>query len=184
MKLTTEQINRYYNNGFITIEKVFDPFEMDQAIKAAHQWQEEFVSNISEADKKWYMDGETSKQNQVRKLDNPVSHRPLFKKMAQSPKLVSIVEALIGNKVVAFFSQIFFKPPEGGGPKPAHQDNFYFGPDQSDRLTTVWIAFDDALIENGCLYYGSGSNHGELITHYAPDDEPFNYQIPIPKRYQ
>lgn len=182
MELTIEQVDAYKINGFVTIENVFTTSKMDQAIQEAHHWQEEFINDISEADKKWYLDGGTSKQNQVRKLDNPVSQRRLFKKMAQATKLVSIIEALIGDDVVAFFSQIFFKPPQGGGPKPAHQDNFYFGPDNGDHIITVWIAFDDALIENGCLYYGCGSNQGELIEHYAPENEPFNYQIPDSKK--
>jgi len=178
MKLTSEQLSTYEKNGFITIENVFNHSEMDQAIKEAQQWQEEFINDISEADKKWYLDRSTSIQDQVRKLDNPVSQRQLFKEMALSPKLVSIVEGLIGKDVIAFFSQIFFKPPLGGGPKPTHQDNFYFGPDNGDHVITVWIAFDNALIENGCLYYGKGSNQGKLIEHQAPEKEPFNYQIP------
>ena len=53
--------------------------------------------------------------------------------MARSQALVSLVEALIGPGVSVYFSQIFFKPPEGGGPKPAHQDNFYFGPTDPAR---------------------------------------------------
>jgi ectoine hydroxylase-related dioxygenase (phytanoyl-CoA dioxygenase family) len=175
MKLTTEQVDLYQKDGFITVENLFQPSEMDRAIQEAHQWQEEFIAEISETDKNWYLDGSTSVQNQVRKLDNPVSQRPLFRDMALSPKLVSTVERLIGKDVIAFFSQVFFKPPYGGGPKPPHQDNFYFGPDQSDHTITVWIAFDDALRENGCLYYGKGSNLGELIEHYAPEKEPFNY---------
>jgi len=178
VKLKVNQIDHYRTNGFVTIENVFSPSEMDHAIQEAKRWQDEFISDMSEADKQWYLDKSTSIRNQVRKLDNPVSQRQLFKDIAQSQKLVPMVEELIGNHVIAFFSQIFFKPPMGGGSKPTHQDNFYFGPDKGDSIITVWIAFDDALVENGCLYYGSGSHQGKLIEHFAPEDEPFNYQIP------
>ena len=61
------------------------------------------------------------------------------------PALVALVEQLIGPGVSVYFSQIFFKPPEGGGPKPAHQDNFYFGPTDPEGMVTAWIALDDAL---------------------------------------
>jgi ectoine hydroxylase-related dioxygenase (phytanoyl-CoA dioxygenase family) len=80
--------------------------------------------------------------------------------------------------VSVYFSQIFFKPPEGGGPKPAHQDNFYFGPNDPDGLVTAWVALDDATLENGCLYFGEGSNLGPVYAHEAPADEPFNLQLP------
>ena len=77
-----------------------------------------------------------------------------------------------------YFSQIFFKPPEGGGPKPAHQDNFYFGPTDIEGVATAWIALDDATLENGCLYFGDGTNLGPVYSHFAPEGEPFNLQLP------
>ena len=77
-----------------------------------------------------------------------------------------------------YFSQIFFKAPEGGGPKPAHQDNFYFGPTDIEGVVTAWIALDDATLENGCLYFGEGTNLGPVYAHVAPADEPFNLQLP------
>jgi phytanoyl-CoA hydroxylase len=77
-----------------------------------------------------------------------------------------------------YFSQVFFKAPEGGGPKPAHQDNFYFGPTDPEGLVTAWIAIDDATPENGCLFFGEGSNRGPVLRHFAPPEEPYNLQIP------
>lgn len=178
MKLSIQQLQAYRSNGFVTIEGVFPVVEMDRAIEEATVWQQEFIENLTEVDKQWYLDKGTSIKNQLRKLDNPVSQRTFFRNIALSPRLVSMVEELIGRDVIAFFSQIFFKPPQGGGPKPIHQDNFYFGPDQRDQVVTLWIAFEDATIENGCLYYGKGTNLGDVVDHFAPDDEPFNYQIP------
>ena len=177
MELTDHQAHTFESQGFITIENVFTVEEMDQAIEEATKWQQEFIDNLSESDKNWYLDRGTSIQNQLRKLDNPVLHKELFRRLAKSSRLISLVEALIGKDVIVFFSQIFFKPPFGGGPKPVHQDNFYFGPDNTDGIITVWIAFDEAKIENGCLYYAKGTNLGKVIEHFAPDHEPFNYQI-------
>ena len=71
--------------------------------------------------------------------------------------------------VSVYFSQIFFKAPEGGGPKPAHQDNFYFGPTDIEGIVTAWIALDDATLENGCLYFGDGTNQGPV---YATSRRP------------
>ena len=178
MKLSAEQLQSFKNNGFVTVEGVFTPAEMDRAIEEATAWQHEFIENLTEDDKKWYLDTGTSIKNQLRKLDNPVSQRKFFREIALSPRIVSMVEELIGKEIIAFFSQIFFKPPYGGGPKPIHQDNFYFGPDKRNRVITLWIAFDDATIENGCLYYGKGTNLGDVVKHFAPNDQPFNYQIP------
>ena len=48
VKLTTVQINSYKNDGYITIENVFKPSEMDLAIHEAQQWQEEFITDLGE----------------------------------------------------------------------------------------------------------------------------------------
>ena len=61
---------------------------------------------------------------------------------------------LLGDDLCVFFSQVFMKPPGVGGPKPIHQDNFYFGPDDEDAMLTAWVALDEATTENGCLNYG------------------------------
>ena len=102
----------------------------------------------------------------------------MFRNLATAPSIVSAVEQLIGADVCLFFSQVFCKPPEVGGPKPVHQDNFYFGPDNADATLTVWIALDDATVQNGCLFYGNASHCGRIYEHVAPADEPFNLQIP------
>jgi len=87
-----------------------------------------------------------------------------------------LVESLIGSGLSVYFSQVFMKPPGGGGPKPVHQDNFYFGPHDPDRLVTAWIALDAATTENGCLMFGDGTHHGPVHPHVAPPGEPYNLQ--------
>ena len=45
-------------------------------------------------------------------------------------------------------------------------------------MATAWIALDDATLENGCLYFGDGTNLGPVYAHFAPEGEPFNLQLP------
>ena len=179
MILNSEQKLLYQQNGYFTLEGVFSHAMMDQAIAEAHKWQDEYFKDLNDDEKNWYVDQTTELSEQLRKLDNPVSKKRFFKELALSPQVLPLIQDLIGKEVMAFFSQIFFKPPYGGGPKPVHQDNFYFGPDNPDGIITLWIAFDPATVENGCLYYGSGTNRHGVVEHFAPPEEPFNYQIPV-----
>jgi ectoine hydroxylase-related dioxygenase (phytanoyl-CoA dioxygenase family) len=142
------------------------------------RWGDEFLANMSDEQRGWFLEQTDRSGTVLRKLDAPVFHRPTFRRMAQSPRLVAMVGQLIGSSVSVFFSQLFCKPPEVGGPKPVHQDNFYFGPSDPDATLTVWIALDDATIDNGCLFYGDGSQRGPVYPHVAPPGEPFNWQIP------
>lgn len=168
----------YRHHGHLTVNGLFAPNEMDRAVDDIESWGATFLANLPEDQHSWYVDGGVQGRNVLRKLDNPHKHREAIEALARDPRLVSLVESLIGPGVSVYFSQIFFKPPEGGGPKPAHQDNFYFGPADPEALVTAWLALDDSTLENGCLYFGDGTNLGPVYDHFAPDSEPYNLQLP------
>jgi phytanoyl-CoA hydroxylase len=177
-RLLLSQIEQYWCEGHVTVEGLFSVEQVSEAIADVEQWQLEFLAELQPEQKQWYLEGVANGEQRLRKLDNPVFHRSTFRRFASHQPLVNCVEQLIGPGLRVWFSQVFMKPPGGGGPKPVHQDNFYFGPGNPDGVITVWIALDDATIENGCLYYGNGSNRGAVLPHVAPADEPFNLQIP------
>jgi phytanoyl-CoA hydroxylase len=168
----------YAERGHVTVPGVFTAAEMDAAIADIHAWGEEFLAALSPADRRWYVDAGVKHATVLRKLDNPVFHRPAIRRLATKPALVDLVETLIGKGVSVVFSQVFFKPPRGGGPKPVHQDNFYFGPENPDGIVTAWVALDDADLENGCMHFGEGTHKAPPVPHIAPDGEPFNLLIP------
>ena len=168
----------YRHHGHVTVDGVFTAAETDAVTADIEAWGESFLAVLPAEQRAWYVDGGVTARTVLRKLDNPHAYRPVVQSLARAPALVAIVEQFLGAGVSVYFSQIFFKPPEGGGPKPAHQDNFYFGPTDIEGVVTAWIALDDATLENGCLYFGDGTNQGPVYPHVAPADEPFNLQLP------
>jgi len=168
----------YRHQGHLTVNGVFAPQQMDTVIRDIEQWGETFLAELPPEKRAWFIDGGVSARTVLRKLDNPHFHRDAVQTLARDLKLVDLVERFLGKGVSVYFSQIFFKPPEGGGPKPAHQDNFYFGPTDIEGVVTAWIALDDATLENGCLYFGDGTNQGPVYPHFAPENEPYNLQLP------
>ena len=172
------QMAVFADTGHVTCAPFFDESQIDMLGKVSEDWTETFIADLDDEKRAWYCEGLGKGETRIRKLDNPVFHKDEFRALAKDQNLVSAVEALIGSGVSVAFSQIFFKPAHGGGPKPAHQDNFYFGCNDRDGMVTAWVALDDATVENGCMYFGDGSNKGPLIDHIAPEGEPFNLQIP------
>lgn len=168
----------YRQFGHLTVPGLFDDAQAEAAIADIQAWGEQFLAELPVAQRAWYVDGGVSARTVLRKLDNPHHHREAIRALAFHAPLIEAVESLIGPGVSVYFSQVFFKPPEGGGPKPAHQDNFYFGPNDEQGVVTAWIALDDATLENGCLYFGDGTNLGPVYPHEAPPDEPYNLQLP------
>ncbi|MCD6679163.1 MAG: phytanoyl-CoA dioxygenase family protein [Burkholderiaceae bacterium] len=176
--LSDAEVALYRHLGHLTVDRVFSPEQAEAVIADIERWGESFLAELPESQRAWYLDAGVGARTVLRKLDNPHHHREMIRELARSPALVALVESLIGPGVSVYFSQIFFKPPEGGGPKPAHQDNFYFGPNDPEGVVTAWIALDDATLENGCLYFGEGTNRGPVYPHVAPAGEPFNLQLP------
>jgi ectoine hydroxylase-related dioxygenase (phytanoyl-CoA dioxygenase family) len=169
---------RFAERGHVTVPGVFTAVETDAAIADIHAWGESFLVALSPAERRWYVDAGVKGAMVLRKLDNPVFHRPVIRRLATKPALVDLVETLIGKGVSVVFSQVFFKPPHGGGPKPVHQDNFYFGPEDREAIVTAWVALDDADLENGCMHFGEGTHKAPPVPHVAPEGEPFNLLIP------
>ncbi|WP_054024869.1 phytanoyl-CoA dioxygenase family protein [Bacillus sp. FJAT-28004] len=73
--------------------------------------------------------------------------------------------------------QIQYKPPVTGGPTPWHQDHPLWPVIQPADLVSAWVALDDAVIENGCMWMVPGSHKwGDHQKYLAstPDFKPYH----------
>jgi phytanoyl-CoA hydroxylase len=70
------------------------------------------------------------------------------------------------DEVVLFQDHVIWKPPHAPREVSWHQDHAYWPLDRPHGLT-MWIALDDATVENGCLHYAPGSH---LLGERCPTD--------------
>jgi phytanoyl-CoA hydroxylase len=73
------------------------------------------------------------------------------------PRVLDVVQALVGPDVLALQTMLFVKRPGSSG-QGYHQDSFHIIT-QPDTLIGAWIALDRADEENGCLHVTVGSQH-------------------------
>jgi hypothetical protein len=71
------------------------------------------------------------------------------------PRILDVVEGLVGPDVLALQTMLFLKPPGAPG-QGYHQDSFHIIT-KPDTLIGAWIALDRADEENGCLLVTAGS---------------------------
>ena len=81
------------------------------------------------------------------------------------PRVLDVVEALVGPDVLALQTMLFFNGPGMGG-QGWHQDAFYITT-YPDSLIGAWLALDRADEETGCLWVVPGSHHEPIF----PDPE-------------
>ena len=82
------------------------------------------------------------------------------------PRAAAALTEVIGPDVKAMQSMLFIKA-EGKPGQAWHQDEFFI-PTRDRSLTAIWIALDDATVENGCLWAIPGSHRPGII---YPDRE-------------
>ena len=85
--------------------------------------------------------------------------------------ILNFVEQLIGPNFALWNSSFFAKPAINGHATPWHQDGQYW-PIRPLATCTVWLAIDDATIENGCLRFIKGSHIDQkLKAHNINNDK-------------
>ncbi|MBI1311032.1 phytanoyl-CoA dioxygenase family protein [bacterium] len=87
------------------------------------------------------------------------------------PRIVALVRDVLGNDVIGWGSHFFCKMPHDGKAVTWHQDASYW-PLTPSKAVTVWLAIDDATIQNGCMRFISGSHlFGHMTYRPSADDE-------------
>ena len=83
-----------------------------------------------------------------------------------NPAIAKVLSHLIGPNVKCMQSMLFIKP--SGKPGQAWHQDEHFIPTRDRSLAGVWLALDDATIENGCLWVRPGSHADGVIYDTAP----------------
>jgi ectoine hydroxylase-related dioxygenase (phytanoyl-CoA dioxygenase family) len=79
---------------------------------------------------------------------------PIIKDVTYTPKLLSILNFLLGKEVVPFQTLNFIK----GSNQRSHSDSIHMTTYPLGYLIAVWIALEDTNENNGPLFYYHGSH--------------------------
>jgi len=98
---------------------------------------------------------------------------PLLLQFLSHPVIVELLTRAIGPNIKSMQSMLFIK--SAGKPGQAwHQDEDFI-PTRDRSLAGAWIAMDDAVIENGCLWVIPRSHRpGILWPMYPHDDDRYD----------
>lgn len=91
-----------------------------------------------------------------------------------SPRIVAYVKDLLGEDVIGWGTHFFCKMPRDGKAVAWHQDASYW-PLTPSRAVTVWLAIDDADVENACMRFIRGSHHFGHMTFR--DSNPAEHNV-------
>ena len=108
------------------------------------------------------LDGEGKLKGAVDKSLNKIGHalhalEPEFQKVALGERMGELARSLDLQKPAVVQSMVIFKQPHFGGEVNTHQDSTFLYTSPM-RLYGVWIALEDADLENGCLWFAPGTH--------------------------
>ena len=150
--LTESQINEYKQNGF-----VIPDFVMPENILLKIEERHNKLLKIHPEFKNY--------------CPAVLSYDEGFLDFCKNEIILNFVEQLIGPNFALWNSSFFAKPAIDGHATPWHQDGQYW-PIRPLATCTVWLAIDDATIENGCLRFIKGSHIDQkLKAHNINNDK-------------
>ena len=165
-----QYVAEYWEKGWTVVPNVLSPNEADELAELLLEICEEERQAFIAAHGALRNDGMTDMgpdgTSTPRKTGDPFHKRARFQELATDGRLRAVAASMLRRPALIFSDQAFCKGPRVGGEKPRHQDNYYFGMDDSDCVITCWTALDDGERASTRRPLPS-SDHISLYAHMA-----------------
>lgn len=148
-----ELIKQFQNDGFFTIESLFNVEEIEALKKAC----------LAPEDTEW-----KTSQKSIHSLEI-TCRSPLIFDLARDPRLVEILTMLMGPDIQLQHSKLAAQPMRAGrGGFGWHQD-FAFFPHTNTNLIAIMVHLDEHTPQNGGMSFLKGSHGFGLLNHNNAD---------------
>lgn len=172
--VTIEQYTQFRRDGFLVVRRLVSAEE----IAELRQHTEDLMQGRLPEQRRQMAERDVSRDGAVtvQGLEAPPAHLspaekaqyflrihmlhrqlPLHERFLLHPRVLDVLEVLIGPDVLALQTMLFLKPPGKPG-QGWHQDSYYI-PTHPDTLCGAWIAIDPCDELNGALWFAKGSQH-------------------------
>lgn len=152
--LTPEQIDFYNRNGYLKGFRIFDAAEIGEH----RRFLDETLAKVIAAG-----------GNSYSIISAHMKYGPVYD-LIKHPRIVAYVKDLLGEDVVGWGAHYFCKMPHDGKVVSWHQDASFW-PLTPSKTVTVWLAIDDADVENSCMRFVAGSHHLGHLTYRMSEND-------------
>ena len=178
--LTAQELDQYKEQGYLLIEKFFSQEELAPLmerclaiVRGECDIPEDMLVMKDVMVVKGVADPKEVEMG-VAKIQDFHNDPVLFEKYSKHPRLLDLIESLLGPDLEVIHTMLINKPPGVDGRHPFHQDLLYFPFRPADWIVATSTALEEVTRENGCLEIFPGSHKGDLMEHGNPDWEYLN----------
>jgi phytanoyl-CoA hydroxylase len=172
--LTEKDYQQFHELGYIAVEQALT---QEQLASAQDALQKILTGQNEACNESKALQPERNQREQKdasgyrwRKVATPIEFDDRLKELAESRRLLDVVERLMDDSSLMFQDMALVKPAYCGSEKPWHQDCAYFTYPVGTTVVGVWIAIDDATPENGCMHILPGTHREGPKNHFRRRD--------------
>ncbi|WP_420583974.1 phytanoyl-CoA dioxygenase family protein [Ruegeria sp.] len=151
--LTSEQTDKYWEEGFLFPLTVL-PEDETAEIRA----------ELERIEQDWLTADLPLPLNTYKRV-NAHLVIPLAAKIALDPRVLDVVEGVLGSDIMVWSAEFFIKEAHTDHVVGMHQDLTYWGMGETPDQVTAWIALSPATVESGCMDFVRGSHKNPILPH-------------------
>ncbi len=163
--LTDAQIGFYREQGYLLVEDVFTAEELAELNRVTDGFIHR-ARGLTASDATLDLAPDHSAEHpKVRRVKNPTQQHDAYDRAMRNPRLLAILQDLLGPAVRFDHAKLNIKPVGGGAAIEWHQD-WAFYPHSNDDLLAVGVFLEDVKPESGPLMVMPGSHKGAVYDHH------------------
>lgn len=159
--ISPEQRQQFETIGYFVLENLFTIEEMNALSADIERYQSQHEEQLQEVGTQGI-----SRAKEISFTSHLAEQYEAIRAFCTRPEFVAITTQLLGPDTDLYWNQSVFKGPEGDKQFPWHQDDGYTPVTPSPYLT-LWLALNDATLENGCISVLPGSHRRGLVPHVS-----------------
>lgn len=175
--LTEEQIDFFWRNGFLAVEAISSPQEIE-VMRAAYD--SIFEKRAGREDGNQYDLAGTDEDGQDEALPqimNPAKYAPELAGTLAEANARAIARQIFARagdpeQVRGGVCHAIFKPARKGVATPWHQDEAYWDPAMEYCSLSVWMPLQPATLDNGCMQFIPGTHQWDVKAHHSINHDP------------
>ena len=164
--LSASDVTFYREQGYLVVPDVLDAATLETVSREMARILEGARAVTRHTEMYDLEPGHRANDPRVRRVKTPHRFFPVFQQLMRHPRLVAILQDLLGAAIRLHSSKINLKSPRYGSPVEWHQD-WAFYPHTNDDLLAVGVMLDDCTSDNGPLLVMPGSHLGPVFDHHA-----------------
>ena len=148
--LTPAEVESYRQDGFLFPFPALSEDERAECLAGLDRYESWLGMPVPKADLRW--------------RTQPHALLPWYAKLARHPRILDVVEDVIGPDILVWTATFFIKEAQSPTFAAWHQDSTYFGLTPYDQVT-AWVALTDASEEAGCMEVLSAHGQPRQMYH-------------------